>query len=177
VSPVVIVVALVALQRLGELAYATRNTRALLARGGVEHGRLHYPLFVALHAGWLLVIVLTVPPETPIAWLPLGLFIVMQALRLWVIATLGPYWTTRIVSLPEAPLVQGGPYQYLRHPNYVIVIGEIALLPLAFGAWRIAAIFSLLNLALLAWRIRVEERALAPRRAGAAPTRRRRPAC
>jgi methyltransferase len=169
VSPVVIVVALVALQRLGELAYAARNTKALLTRGGVEHGRRHYPVFILLHAGWLLAIVLAVPPETPIAWLPLGLFVVMQALRLWVIATLGPYWTTRIVSLPEAPLVRGGPYRYLRHPNYVIVTGEIALLPLAFGAWRIAVVFSLLNLGLLAWRIRVEERALAPRRAGTAP--------
>jgi methyltransferase len=165
VSAVVIVVALVALQRLGELVYAARNTRALLARGGVEHGKRHYPLFVALHAGWLIAIVVAVPPGAPIVWLPLSLFVIMQALRLWVIGALGPYWTTRIVSLPEAPLVQGGPYRFLRHPNYVIVIGEIALLPLAFGAWRIAVLFSLLNLALLAWRIRIEERALAPRRA------------
>lgn len=164
-SAVAIVVALVALQRLLELIYATRNTRALLRRGAVEHGRAHYPLFIALHGGWLVAILVAVPADAPIAWLPLALFAVLQLLRLWVVATLGPYWTTRIVSLPEMPLVRRGPYRVLRHPNYVIVAGEIALLPLAFGAWRIAVVFSLLNLALILWRIRIEDRALAPRRA------------
>jgi methyltransferase len=164
VSAVIVVVALVALQRLLELLYAARNTRALLRRGAVEHGRAHYPLFIALHGAWLAAILLAVPHDAPILWLPLGLFVVLQLLRLWVVATLGPYWTTRIVSLPETPLVRRGPYRFLRHPNYVIVAGEIALLPLAFGAWRTAVVFSLLNLALLAWRIRIEDRALAPRR-------------
>ena len=164
-SNVAIVVALVALQRLGELLYAAHNTRALLRRGAVEHGRGHYWMLVAVHTTWLLAILIVVPGDAPIAWLPLGLFIVLQLMRLWVIATLGPYWTTRIVSLPGAPLVRRGPYRFLRHPNYAIVIGELALLPLAFGAWRLGIVFTLLNLAVLTWRIRIEEQALAPRRA------------
>jgi methyltransferase len=165
VSPVAIVVGLVALQRLGEVGLAARNTRALLNAGALEHGKGHYPLFIVLHVSWLIALLVFVPAETPIAWLPLGLFVVLQLLRVWVIATLGRFWTTRIVSLPGAPLVTRGPYRFLRHPNYVIVIGEIALLPLVFGAWVIAAVFTALNLALLAWRISVEERALGPRRA------------
>jgi len=166
VSHVEIIVALVALQRFAELIYAARNTRALLRRGAVEHGRGHYWMLVVVHAAWLMAILLAVPGDAPIAWLPLGLFVVLQLLRLWVIASLGPFWTTRIVSLPGAPLVRRGPYRFMRHPNYAIVIGELALLPLVFGAWRLAIVFTLLNLAVLTWRIRVEEQALAPRRAG-----------
>lgn len=163
-SAVIIVVVLVALQRLAELLYAARNTRRLRRRGAVEHGRSHYPLFVLLHGAWLVAILVAVPAGTPIVWPPLALFILLQLARLWIVATLGPYWTTRIITLPGAPLIRRGPYRFLRHPNYLVVIGEIALLPLAFGAWRIALVFSLLNLALLAWRRRVEDAALAPRR-------------
>ena len=104
-----------------------------------------------------------VPADTPPAWGWLGVFVVLQGLRLWVLASLGPLWTTRIITLPGAPLVRRGPYRFLRHPNYAVVVAEIAVLPLVFGAWRIALVFSLLNLALLAWRIRVEQQALAPR--------------
>jgi methyltransferase len=89
----------------------------------------------------------------------------LQAARLWVLASLGRFWTTRIVILPGAPLVRRGPYRYLRHPNYLVVAAEIAVLPLVFGAWGIALVFSLLNLVLLIQRIRVEDAALAPRRA------------
>jgi methyltransferase len=163
-SAVAVVVALVALQRLAELLYAARNTKRLKQRGAVEYGRSHYPLFVALHACWLVAILLVVPSATAIDWLPLALFILLQAARLWIVATLGGFWTTRIISLPDAPLVRRGPYRVLRHPNYLIVIGEIALLPLAFGAWRTALAFSLLNLALLGWRRRIEDTALTPRR-------------
>jgi methyltransferase len=164
-NTVLIVVALVALQRLGELVYAARNTRHLKQRGALEHGRGHYPLLIALHAGWLIAIVVFVPAEAAINWLLLGLFILLQAARLWIVVTLGAYWTTRIISLPYAPLVRRGPYRLMHHPNYFVVIGEIALLPLVFGAWQIAAGFSILNLALLAWRRRVEDEALADRRA------------
>jgi methyltransferase len=136
----------------------------LRRRGAVEHGRGHYPLFVALHGLWLIAILVAVPADASIDWLPLALFVLLQLARLWIVATLGPYWTTRIITLPGAPLIRNGPYRFLRHPNYLVVIGEIALLPLAFGAWRIALVFSLLNLALLAWRRRVENAALAPRR-------------
>jgi len=166
-SAVAIVVALVAAQRMAELAYAAHNTRALLVRGGVETGRGHYPLFPVLHAAWLVALLLFVPAHAAIAWGWLAVFLVLQALRLWVIVSLGAYWTTRVITLPGAPLIRHGPYRFLRHPNYVVVAGEIAVLPLALGAWPIALIFSLFNLALVAWRIRVEEQALAPRRQAA----------
>ncbi|MEI9990164.1 MAG: isoprenylcysteine carboxylmethyltransferase family protein [Rhizomicrobium sp.] len=156
---------LVALQRLIEIAYAERNTRALLARGAVEVGRAHYPLIVTLHAVWLLMIVLVLPPDATIHWWALGLFIALQLARVWVIATLGPYWTTRIITLDGAPLVRKGPYRFVRHPNYLVVAGEIAVLPLAFGEVGVAIVFTILNAAVLAWRIRQEETALAARRA------------
>lgn len=159
-----LVVGLVAAQRMAEVAYARRNTRALLRRGAVERGGGHYPLLVLLHVSWLAALLVFVPPETPVSWAWLGAFILLQLLRLWVIASLGPYWTTRIITLDEAPLVRRGPYRIVRHPNYMVVAAEIAVLPLAFGAYAIALVFSLLNLALLAWRIRLEDRALAPRR-------------
>lgn len=159
-----VIVGLVAMQRLAELAYARRNTRALLAQGAVEVGRAHYPLFVLLHASWLAAIVAMLPPSPPIHWPALAVVIALQALRLWVIATLGPYWTTRIVTLPGAPLVRDGPYRFLRHPNYAVVVGEIAALPLVFGQLGVAIVFSILNAALLWWRIRVEDQALESRR-------------
>ncbi|MFN4163926.1 MAG: isoprenylcysteine carboxyl methyltransferase family protein [Ferrovibrio sp.] len=157
------VLAFVVLQRLAELAWASRNTRRLLARGGRETGARHYPLFVLLHASWLLAIALTVPADTVPNWPLLGLFALLQLGRVWVIATLGPYWTTRIITLDGAPLVRHGPFRFLRHPNYWVVAAEIAVLPLAFGAWPVAVVWSLLNAALLRHRIRVEETALQPR--------------
>ncbi|HKF70651.1 MAG TPA: isoprenylcysteine carboxylmethyltransferase family protein [Stellaceae bacterium] len=158
------VVALVALVRLVELWYARRNTRALLDAGGVEVGGSHYPLIVALHAAWLVAILLTVPPGAAVSVPLLILFGFLQGLRAWVLLSLGRYWTTRVITLPGAPLVRRGPYRFLRHPNYLVVAAEIAVLPLAFGAWGVAIAFSALNGALLVWRISVEDRALAPRR-------------
>ncbi|HTK79247.1 MAG TPA: isoprenylcysteine carboxylmethyltransferase family protein [Rhizomicrobium sp.] len=152
-------------QRAFELTYAAVNTKALLARGGVEIGRSHYPFLVALHAVWLVAIGVAWRQPVPIYWIPLTGYVGLQVLRAWTMISLGPYWTTRIISLPDAPLVHRGPYRFVRHPNYLIVMGEIALLPLVFGEIRVAAIFSLLNAVLLFWRFREEERALAPRRA------------
>jgi methyltransferase len=159
-----VIVALVALQRLAELAYAERNTRALLARGAVEVGRAHYPLIVAVHAGWLIAIVALMPRDVAIGWMLLAVFVVLQGLRVWVLATLGPYWTTRIITLSGAPLIRKGPYRFLRHPNYVVVTGEIAVLPLVFGEVWVAAVFTVLNAAVLALRIREENDALSARR-------------
>lgn len=158
------VIGLVALQRLIEVRYAERNTKALLARGAVEVGRSHYPLIVLLHAAWLAAIVLALPRAPSINWPWLGLFALLQAARVWVIASLGPYWTTRIITLKDAPLVRRGPYRFVRHPNYLVVAGEIAALPLAFGEVWVAFAFTLLNAGMLAWRIRQEETALLPRR-------------
>lgn len=159
-----IVLALVAVQRLAELAYARRNTRRLLAEGAAENGAGHYPLLVGLHALWLLSLALFVPADQPPNWFLLGIFAALQGMRLWVLASLGRFWTTRVITLPGAPLVRRGPYRWFRHPNYLVVMGEILVLPLAFGAWEIAIVFSLANAAVLALRIRCEERALSPRR-------------
>lgn len=158
------IIAAVALQRLAEVVYGARNTRALLARGAVEVGASHYPAMVALHTAWLIAIFAALPNPPVFHAVPFALFILLQLARLWVLKTLGMWWTTRILTLPGAPLVRSGPYRYLRHPNYLIVVGEIAALPLAFGEGRVALVFSVLNALMLAWRIRAEDAALASRR-------------
>ncbi len=159
-----IVVLLVAVQRLAELVHARRNTRRLLAEGGIEVGAGHYPLIVATHAAWLAAQFFTASPGASVNWWLLGLYGLLQVGRLWVMVSLGRYWTTRIITLPQAPLIPRGPYRLCRHPNYMIVAAEIAVLPLAFGAWWIAVAFSVINGALLAVRIRAENEALATRR-------------
>jgi len=155
-----VILALVTLQRIGELALARYNTSRLLARGAIEIGANHYPLVVAVHAAWL--IALWVWGQDQEVNLPvLALFVAMQGLRLWILATLGPRWTTRIIVLPDEPLVVSGPYRYFSHPNYAVVVAEIALLPLALHLPLLAVIFTALNAAVLVIRIRAEARALA----------------
>lgn len=150
-------------QRLGELALARRNTRRLLAQGGREVGAGHYPLFIALHAAWLAAVALFIPWDRAPDLTLIGTYLLLQLARVWVISSLGPFWTTRIITVDGAPIVRRGPYRFLRHPNYLVVAGEIAVLPLAFGAWRIALVFSVLNALLVAHRIRIEQQALAER--------------
>jgi methyltransferase len=157
------VLSLVALQRLAELAYSNANTKRLLRLGATETGALQYPFFVALHAAWLLTMAFTISADARPNILLLCSFALLQALRLWIILSLGPYWTIRVIT-PPRPLVTSGPYRYVRHPNYAVVIVEIALLPLAFGAITLALVFSMLNAALLVWRINTEDRALEARR-------------
>jgi methyltransferase len=154
----------VAVERLVEVAWSRRNTRKLLAQGAAESGAGHYPLIILLHIAWMGTIALALPTPAAISIVPLGLFLVLQACRAWVMVSLGPYFTTRIISRPGEPLVSGGPYRILRHPNYLVVVGEVLLLPLVFGEIAVAGVFSILNALLLAWRIRVEDAALAPRR-------------
>lgn len=166
-SPLALILGLVVGQRLGELIIANRNTKRLLAAGGREVGAGHYPLFIALHTAWIAALAITVDPWRWPNLVLIGVYLALQLARLWVIATLGPYWTTRIITVEGAPLVLRGPFRLVRHPNYVIVAAEIAVLPLAFGAWRTALVFTVLNAILLAWRIRVEDRALAARRRAA----------
>ncbi len=163
--PVVWIVALVAVQRLSELWLAEVNTRRLRAAGAREVGARHYPLFIALHASWLVAILATTPWTRTPSWALIGLFALMQFARFWVVSTLGPYWTTRIITLDGAPLVRTGPFRWVRHPNYWVVSIEIATLPLAFGDWPVAMVWTILNALLLRHRIRVEEQALAERRA------------
>lgn len=160
-----LVLLLTALCRILELFYARHNTRRLLASGAREVGRGHYPVIVGLHAAWFITMLATIPADTPPRWFWLGLFLVLQAGRAWVLLTLGRFWTTRIVTLAGAPLVRGGPYRFVRHPNYLVVELEIIALPLAFGAPLLALGFGLANAAVLWWRIRIENEALVARRA------------
>jgi methyltransferase len=149
----------VTIQRLGELVLSRRNTAALLAKGARETGAEHYPYMVALHAAWIGGLWL-LASDRPVNLVWFGIFMLLQILRLWVLATLKERWTTRIIVLPEAPLVRSGPYRFIRHPNYAIVAGEIVVLPLAFGMPLYAAAFTILNALMLAIRIRAENAAL-----------------
>jgi methyltransferase len=162
---VLIFIGLVAAERLIELVISRGHERALCAQGAVETGAGHYPFIVAVHAGWLAALtawVLVLPPLlNPVLAV---VYLALQPARVWVIASLGPYWTTRIISLPGASLVRRGPYRWLRHPNYTVVVLEIAILPLAFGAWPLAVLFSLLNAMVLRVRIAAENQTLAARR-------------
>lgn len=149
----------VTVQRLLELVYANRNETRLRARGAVEYAPEHYPVMVVMHGAWLIGLwglALGTVPET--GWLII--FFILQALRIWVLATLGERWTTRIIVLPGEPLVAKGPYRIMSHPNYAVVIGEIFVLPVAFGLLWYAVLFSVLNAIVLTIRIRAESQAL-----------------
>ena len=162
----VIILTLVTLQRLAELVIARRNTRALLEQGAHEVAPGHYPLIVLVHTLWLAAL-WWLAHGREIVWPLIALFVLLQLGRLWVLGTLGRRWTTRIIVLPGAPLVARGPFRFVKHPNYLVVAAEIAVLPLAFGLWEVALIFSLLNAAVLAIRIRAENGALASAPSGA----------
>jgi methyltransferase len=154
-----IILLLVTLQRLGELVLSRHNTSRLLAKGAIEIGPGHYPLVVALHASWLIALWIW-GRDQDVDLLALAGYVALQGVRLWVLATLGERWTTRIIMLPGAPLVTSGPYRYFSHPNYAVVVVEIALLPLALHLPWLALTFTLLNAAMLTIRIRIEARAL-----------------
>lgn len=155
----VAVLTFVTLQRLAELPWAAANTRRLLAIGGREVGAGHYPAVVALHAAWLASL-WWLAPGRPVDLGVLAAFATTQVGRLWVLWTLGRRWTTRIIVVTGERLVASGPYRFVRHPNYLVVAAEIALLPLVFGLWELALLFSALNAAAMAVRIRAEDAAL-----------------
>jgi methyltransferase len=155
----ILILALVTAERLGELAFARRNTLRLLARGAVETGARHYPLIVLLHAAWLAGLWgLAWNRPASLGWL--AVYLVVQVLRAWTLLSLGERWTTRILTLPGEALVRRGPYRFTPHPNYVVVVLEIAVLPLVFGLTTYAVVFTLLNASLLAVRVAAEEAAL-----------------
>ena len=168
------ILGLVMLQRLGELWLSHRNTKRLFERGAHEVAPGHYPFIVAVHVLWLGSL-WWLAPGRPIHWPFLALFILLQAGRIWVIRTLGERWTTRIIVLPGGPLVSAGPFRFVSHPNYLVVVGEIAVLPVVFGLWEAALLFTLLNAAVLAVRISAEEKALALSREESPPLPRRAP--
>ena len=164
--PAVLLLSLVTAQRLGELWLARRNTAALIARGAFEVAPGHYPLIVLLHALWLSGLwILGWAQPVSMAWL--AVYLALQVLRAWTLLTLGPRWTTRIIVLPGAPLVTTGPYRFVAHPNYLVVVGEIAVLPLCLGLPWYALAFSAANACVLAIRIRAENAALVESRDGA----------
>jgi methyltransferase len=155
-----------AAERIVELVLSARHARAAFARGGVEYGRAHFPALVALHVGLLLAcaaeVVLGGRPFLPwLGWPMLALVLLSQGLRYWCIATLGQQWNTRVIVVPGAGRVSGGPYRFLPHPNYVAVVVEGFALPLVYTAWITALVFTVVNAVLLVgFRIPVEERAL-----------------
>jgi len=168
-----VVVLLVALERLAEMVAPRRNAAWSFARGGVEHGRGHFPVMVLLHAALLVGMLIEAwwrRPDVPpaLAWSMLVVALVCQIGRWWCIASLGRHWNTRVIVVPGEPPVTRGPYRVLSHPNYVVVVVEGIALPLVHGCWITAVVFAVLNAALLRVRIRVEEDALrtlpAPRR-------------
>jgi len=159
-----VILAYVVAERLLELYIARRNTHALLARGGREVGASHYPMMMALHMSWLVSVAIWALALTPpVDAALLVVYALLQVMRFWVMTSLGSYWTTRIITVPDAPLVRRGPYRFLKHPNYVVVTLEIAVLPLVFGAWYLAAVYTVLNAAMLWVRIRTENAALKER--------------
>jgi methyltransferase len=163
VSAAEIILALVTAQRGLELVLARRNTNALMALGAVEIAPAHYPLLVLLHAAWLTALWL-LGRDQPVNAILLVVYLALQALRVWVMATLGARWTTRIIVPPNAQLITSGPYRYLHHPNYAVVAGEITVLPLMLNLTTTAVVFSVLNAVVLFIRIRAEDRGLASSR-------------
>lgn len=157
------IVGAVAAQRLVEMIVAARNTRRLMADGALQVAGDVYPALVVLHIAWLGSILAFVPPDTPPDWRVLAAYVALQGVRYWVMASLGRFWTTRLIAVPHAPVIRTGPYRFVRHPNYLVVVAEIFLLPLVFNAWAICIVFSIVNAALLSQRIRMEERTLAIR--------------
>jgi methyltransferase len=155
---------LVLIQRGAEELYSARNTRALIAAGAHEVGHDHYPVVAASHLAWIASLFFLVPPQAPILWPLIAFYLALQLVRYWVIASLGRYWTHRIISVPGAPVVARGPYRYLRHPNYAVTIVETLVLPLAFGALALGLIMTALWWTVLNYKIKLEDAALDTRR-------------
>ena len=159
----VVLVLLVGLERVAELVVSLRNAKWSLAQGGVESGSGHYPFMVVLHTGLLAGCLAEAAHRPFVPWLGWTMFVVVllsQGLRWWCIAVLGRQWNTRVIVVPGLRLVAGGPYRWMRHPNYVAVVAEGIALPLVHTAWVTAVVFTVLNIPLLAVRIRAEEAAL-----------------
>ena len=156
---------LVLAQRGAEELYSARNTRALLAQGASEAGRAFYPVVAATHLAWIASLFFLIPLDAPTIWPLIVYYLALQVVRYWVIASLGRFWTHRIITVPGAPITRRGPYRYLSHPNYAVTIIETFVLPLAFGALALAAIMTALWWVVIATKIRLEDEALMGRRA------------
>jgi methyltransferase len=155
---------LVLLQRGAEELHSARNTRALLAEGATEAGASYYPVVATTHLAWIAGLFFLIPSTAKASIVLALVYLALQGVRYWIIGTLGHYWTHRIITLKEAPIVRRGPYKLLRHPNYAVTIAETFLLPAVFGAWALGAIMTAVWAAVLAYKIRLEDEALAARR-------------
>jgi methyltransferase len=172
IGPPQIAAIAVLIQRGLEEIHSGRNTRRLLAAGGREEERAYYPVVAVAHIGWIAGVFFLIPPASPILWPLLGLFVLLQTARYWVLWTLGRYWTHRIITLDTASIVQRGPYRLLRHPNYAITYAETFLLPAAFSAFALAAIMTAIWVAVIRYKIVLEDRALEGRRAAGSEIKR-----
>jgi methyltransferase len=164
IGPPQIAAVAVLLQRGAEEIHSARNTRRLIAAGAREAGRAYYPVVAVTHLGWLASILFLIPADAPILWPFLALFLLLQPLRYWIIGTLGRYWTHRIITLDQAPVVRSGPYRWLRHPNYAVTCGETFLLPAAFGGFAVALIMTAIWVVVIRYKIVLEDRAIEARR-------------
>ena len=162
--------ALILVQRSGEELYSMRNTSRLLAAGAHEAGRAYYPVVATSHLAWIAAIFLLIPAASPVLW-PLAIvYLALQLVRVWIIGSLGPFWTHRIITLATTPTVRRGPYRWVQHPNYALTIVETLLLPMVFGAWAVGVIFAAVWLAVIRYKIVLENAALQDRRRLAAAT-------
>jgi methyltransferase len=170
IGPPQIAALIVLAQRGLEELHSAKNTRRLVTAGAREVGRDYYPVVAVTHLAWIAAIFFLIPPGAAIIWPIAVLYILLQPVRYWIIGTLGPYWTHRIISLDAAPVVERGPYRLVRHPNYAVTIAETFLLPLAFGAFALAIIMTAIWTAVVGYKIVLEDRAIAERRSAAART-------
>jgi len=164
IGPPQIAAIAVLIQRGAEELYSRRNTRRLLAAGGREEGRAYYPVVAVTHLAWIAAIFFLIPSGAAIVWPLAILFLLLQVVRYWVIGTLGRYWTHRIITLDDAPTIRRGPYALTKHPNYLVTYAETFLLPLTFGAAALAVIMTAVWVAVIRYKIVIEDRALAARR-------------
>ncbi len=151
------------IQRLGELLHAKRNSARLLSEGATEYGAEHYHYFILLHGSWIIVMAMLAKPDHALNPYIFSAFFLSQIVRFWTLVSIGRWWSTRIISAPHFPRVRKGPYKFLAHPNYAVVVLEIAIIPLLLGLWWAAILFSLFNAILLRHRIRIEEAVLKER--------------
>ena len=164
IGPPQIAALLILIQRGAEEIHSARNTKTLLARGAREEGASYYPVVAVAHLSWIAGLFFLIPPDAQTIWPLIGLYVVLQVARYWVIATLGPYWTHRIITTDDAPVVSSGAYRFVKHPNYAITVAETLLLPCAFSAVALALIMTAIWVAVVTYKIRLEEAALATRR-------------
>lgn len=163
-GPAQIAALMVLLQRGLEELHSARNTRKLIAQGAKEYGKEYYPVVAATHLGWIAAIFFFVPKDALVFWPALIFYLLLQVLRYWIISSLGKYWTHRIISLENAPIVVRGPYAFVRHPNYLTTYLETFLLPICFGAYEVALIFGVLWWVVIRHKIFLEDETLRRRR-------------